>query len=190
MRHTNNIEQELKIQLNEAQYNLLCGLTDAKPQLQTNHYFGYDSMPIDLMVRVRHKCEGFYLCYKHKMSHVDGISVCDEREREISRELFDDMQQRGIAKAQLKNLVDAEVTQDLHYLGSLETLRTKFHLQGWTLEVDKNNYLGRTDYELECENTSMQSLNDLTRYLYDNFAIANNPSISKFARFLQASKLR
>lgn len=182
----NNIEQELKIQLYGSQYNLLCGLTDAEPQLQTNYYFGYDGMAMDVMVRIRNKGAKFCLCYKHRVSQVDGVFVCDERECEISQDLFNVMLNRGIYKSELRQLLDVDVLQDLRYLGSLETLRTKFQLDCWTLEVDKNYYCGITDYELECENSSMQSLNDLASYLLDTYGIANKPSEPKISRFLQA----
>jgi len=53
------------------------------------------------------------------------------------------------------------------------------------LELDKNEYLGTTDYELECEDNDIESLNRLKNYLYYTFGISFKPSLPKSERFFE-----
>lgn len=44
-----NFEQELKLQLDEREYNILADYAKTEPQLQTNYYFCYPDMPADVI---------------------------------------------------------------------------------------------------------------------------------------------
>lgn len=184
----NNIEQELKLKLDEREYNLLCSQTDVPALLHTNVYFGYPDMPKNLLVRIRQKGSLFILCYKWRRSDSDGIMVCDEKEIPISYEYAMNLQKNGIPYAELNKLFSADVKENMYYLGSLRTYRTKFQLEEWTLELDKNEYLGITDYELECENDDFNSLLRLKSYLNYAFGITAVNSAPKIQRFLIALK--
>lgn len=117
------------------------------------------------------------------MSDADGISVCDERECEIDVSRVRIMLQQGITPEDLKRYLSVEVTDIFHYIGQLDTFRAKFQLDEWTLELDKNEYLGITDYELECESRDIESLMKLKDYLFYNFGITAKPSEPKIQRF-------
>ena len=182
------VEQELKLLLDEREYGILLKASNAESQLQTNYYFSYDGMPIDTMVRVRHKGQQYMLCYKHRVSNSKGVSVCEERECEISADFFDSLQRRGIYPSELNVLLGCNLTETLYYLGSMQTYRAKFNMESWTVELDKNVYLDQTDFELECENDDVASLDKLKNYLFYTYGVTIRPSCAKVERFFAAQK--
>lgn len=179
-----NIEQELKLQLDEREYGIVSALTDAQPILQINYYFGYADMPRDEMVRIRRKGDSYVLCYKKRLSLVDGVSVCDEREVNLESDHAQYALRRGLTADEMRKLCGVYVSGRLWLLGDMETYRTKFVWQEWTLELDKNVYLGTTDYELECENADTSQLDKLKNRLDYEFGISSTPSLPKIQRFL------
>lgn len=178
-----NIEQELKLALDEREYNLLAGLAGATPSRQVNYYFGCNVLPPSVMVRVRRTDKGCILCCKRRLTSDRGVNVCDERECEISQSLAADMLSRGVRASELDGLLHADISQDLPFSGSMTTYRVKFRWQQWTLELDRNEYLGTTDYELECEDGDVAQLRQLSRALSFSFGIDGRPSEPKVARF-------
>ena len=178
-----NIEQELKLMLDEREYRILCEQTNVKPQLQTNYYFGYPSMSKETMVRIRQKGHVFVLCYKHRMSHIDGVMVSDEHEIELTPEVAQKMLNEGISADKVKQLFGV-VLDDLRCIGCMDTYRAKFKLDEWTLELDKNVYYEHIDYELECEDKDVVALNKLKNFLYYKFGIVIKPAMPKFQRFM------
>ena len=181
-----NIEQELKMLLNEREYNLLLADTDVKPQLQTNFYFRYKGMPKDVMIRLRRKGDEFVLCYKRRLSDTNGVTVCDERECEIAADFAESLCSRGIKRTEVLTLLGAEVPHNLTLVGHMDTYRAKFNVEQWTVELDKNVYSGRVDYELECENLYVEQLEKLKNYLFYKYGVIFRPSKSKIQRFLEA----
>lgn len=180
-----NFEQELKLQLDEREYNILADYAKTEPQLQTNYYFCYPDMPADVMVRVRNKGGKFLLCYKRRLSAQDNVTVCDERECPISAERFGYIRERGVSVDEMRKLLGVNVCVPLRLAGKLDTYRTTFGLLDWNVELDKNVYLGRTDYELECENNDVAQLKRLKDYLYFTFGITEKPSKPKSQRFFE-----
>ena len=183
-----NLEQELKLSLTEREYNILLQLANVQPQLQTNYYFRYNEMPDELMVRLRKKGENCVLGYKCLLSNHNGVAVCDERECEVSADFADSFCSRGITQAELKRLINVDFPNDLHLVGSMNTYRAKFKIEEWTLELDKNEYLGIVDYELECENLYIEQLEKLKNYLFYAYGIIFRQSRPKVNRFLQAAR--
>lgn len=181
-----NIEQELKLLLDEREYRILLDLAQVEPQLQTNFYFGYNGMPRDVMVRIRKKGGKYLLCYKRRMSDSDSVMISDERECELASDYADTLLKRGIAKSELKSIFDVDVERDLVLLGSMDTYRAKFQLMDWTLELDRNVYLGHVDYELECEHGDAAMLDQLKSHLSHTYGIVLKPSKAKIERFLNA----
>lgn len=182
------IEQELKLLLTEREYNILADLAHRKPQLQTNFYFAYEGMPHTMMVRIRCKGDSFVLCCKQRLSHSNGVAASTETECTIDGEHANYIIQRGVTPDEMRKLLGVHVPDVLAPMGRLDTFRTAFDLQQWHLELDKNQYLGRTDYELECENDDVQQLQQLKDYLYCALGIVAKPSKAKSERFWEALK--
>ena len=181
-----NIEQELKMALNEREYNILLEAGQTEPQLQTNFYFRYNGMPKEMMVRLRKKGDEFKLCCKRQMSHRNGVAVSDERECEVSAEFAQSMFSRGIKRSEAQELLGVEVPHNLTLVGSMDTYRAKFAIQTWTVELDKSVYADCVDYELECEDLYIEELEKLKNYLFYKYGVIFRPSKPKIQRFLEA----
>ena len=172
--------------LNEREYNILLDAAAVVPQLQTNYYFTYKGMPSETMVRLRVKGEQNLLCYKYRMSDRNGVSVSDERECEVSADLANSLLKRGMTQAEAKEFLGIDTPYELKTVGSMDTYRAKFNIQDWTIELDKNEYLGVVDYELECENLYVEQLEKLKNYLFYAYGIIFRQSAPKVQRFLKA----
>lgn len=181
-----NLEQELKLQLDEREYEVLAALTSSKPQLQVNYYFYPETFSPDVMVRVREKNGRFVLGYKQRLQQHNGVTVCDERECEISADFAQSMLSRGIRYGEINGMLKTQLDEDLRCVGKTETYRTAFDLERWHLELDKNVYLGKTDYELECECEQVQQLTELENYLAYTYGIVVKYSKPKSQRFCEA----
>lgn len=180
-----NLEQELKLSLDEREYGILSALTSEKPHLQTNYYFVSQHLGDDVMVRLREKDGSFTLCYKKRLQNADGVTVCDERECEVDAAFARTLLSRGIYPKEANEMLKTDLYEMLVCAGALKTYRTKFTLDEWTLELDRNEYLGKTDYELECECSYIQQLFKLKNYLSYNYGVVMRYSVPKSQRFFE-----
>lgn len=181
-----NLEQELKLQLTEREYNILQSQSHTQPVEQINYYFAPAHPNLAVMLRLRKKGDTFIACYKQRITHHNGVMVSDEKECEIDSSYAQTLIDRGITAKEVQQFFQVEQEYDFVCIGQLLTYRTKFTLDEWTLELDKNTYFGITDYELECECTQIQSLEKLKSYLTYTYGIVIRPSVTKFERFLLA----
>lgn len=184
-----NVEQELKLSLTESSFRALSALTKNAPHLQVNHYFAPSGSPLrpsETMVRIREKDGAFVLCCKRRISNTDGVSVCDERECPLESDTAHDFVARGLPASEINNILNTDFCCGFSPIGRAETLRTTFWLSSWLIELDETHYLGRCDYELECENADSDSLARLKVVLAKDFGIDICYSQPKFARFCRA----
>lgn len=181
-----NLEQELKLSLEEREYDILSALTEQKPQLQTNYYFCSENFPQNTMVRIREKGGVYLLCVKRLLQQNRGVTVCDERECEVSPNFARNLLSRGIRSSELNGMLKTDFDEDLRCVGKMDTYRTAFCLKEWHLELDKNLYLNKCDYELECESANVQQLNELENYLFYAYGVVIKHSVSKSKRFFEA----
>lgn len=180
-----NIEQELKIQLTQRQYQMLVSQSGVSPVKQVNYYFDGDGKPQNLTVRIREKNGEYVLCAKVRKGNSNGVSVSDEYEKVVGAEFLRVAQNVGLSRDCLKNALGVDADCTLFCQGSLTTYRSKFMLDGFVVEVDKNEYLGVCDYELECENSDVARLEELKTLLNYRFGIPCKPSKGKAARFAE-----
>ena len=181
-----NLEQELKLALTEREYNILASKTDVQPQLQVNYYFSSLYLGRDVMVRVREKDGRYTLCYKRRLQNTDGVMVSDEHECELTETFAKTLLRRGIYPKEINDMLGTDLYEALVCVGELVTHRTKFQLAEWTLELDKNSYLGVTDYELECECDQIQDLMKLKNFLSYNYGVVIRYALPKSQRFFEA----
>lgn len=181
----NNVERELKMLLTKTEYESLLAIGQTEPQLQINYYFYCEEMPADVMVRIRVKNGEYLFCYKRLLSAQNGVNVCDEREKPIDALSAKRWIEHGVTEDEIKNLINVDMPATLKCLGSLNTYRAKFVLNGFNVELDKNEYLDVTDYELECECDDSAQLEELKAYLCDNYGVTFKPSLPKSARFFK-----
>lgn len=177
-------EQELKISLTQDQYQALVG--DAVGQVQENFYF-YTSNP-DVMVRIRQKNCVFQLTVKRRISQTGGVWLCDEHNQTIDQKYAQILVDKGISAQILNQTFELGLTGNFPFAGMLKTIRTKKQFDQFLLEIDKNEYLGVCDFELECEHQSSQELQRLILMLKQAYDIDYCPSLAKSQRFFQRLK--
>lgn len=179
----NNVERELKASLSKEEYETLLKEGNVRPRLQTNYYFCCEDMPKDVMIRIRHSGGKFKLCFKRLLSSVSGVNVCDEREIDVDARTAEELMTNGATPAILKELVNFDAASTYLCAGRLDTYRAKFLLDRWLVELDRNEYLGVVDYELECEGADDEPLCALKDCLRYRYGIVFKSSLPKSARF-------
>ncbi len=176
-----NFEQELKLLLDERQYNNI--VADASEvHVHTNHYFYCDNMPSGIVVRIR-EGEQYTLTVKELVSHNSDVTVCQEHDASLTVALAHQLIDSGITPTQLHNMVGISVPSSLRYLGCMTTKRSIVDIEGHRVEVDASTYLGITDYELEYECSDLARMQSLRSVLLRRYALSLVPSTSKFGRF-------
>lgn len=180
-----NLEQELKLQLTQREYNLIAATTDTCPVVIVNNYFVAKGQTKDTMVRVRQIGDSYTLCFKRRLGFADDVMVCDERECVVDKAFADNAVANGLGATSVNRIFDVDdFFEDFAYVGSMQTTRHCFNIEQWSIELDKCDYLGKTDYELECECTHIDRLNELKNYLNYTFGVVIKSSTAKNARFL------
>lgn len=180
---------EFKSLLTEAEYHKLLGyFKNAKSDFQTNHYFDtkrFSLKALNASLRVRER-ENLELTLKRKK----GYNI-DIKSIEISTKDFGDLKETGIVKAgsiadDLQSLIkDQKVVNFL----SLSTLRHYVPYGSGILNIDKSNYLGICDYEIEYTSKSYhQGKLDFIQIISE-FGIQYKKSEKKIKRAFNALKV-
>lgn len=179
------IENEFKIMLTKAQYEKLRRSREFSAVEQVNYY--YDTKDLEMSarhvtVRVRELEGKFYLQMKlptdKALSRVELEAELDALPETLSGELLN-----SLAKGEYP---------ELKKLGSLKTTRSVWKFDGGEVDLDKSEYFGKTDYEVEIEFTNEQNarrvLNEITEFL----DIKPNSEVcaGKIRRFLLAYEAR
>lgn len=178
------LETELKCMLDEETYLKL------KHQFkwdwikeQENHYYSDISNTLrkkGITFRIRTKDGINKLQIKMHKSTDKALQICDEYEYPISDipDIF--------TASQVKELIGYE--NDVIRLGSLKTLRHScIYSDGVEICLDKNDYLGKTDYEIEVEYTQTIP-QELTDILKANSVTFTLPCSGKCSRFMTQLK--
>lgn len=177
------IEKEIKILLSQAEYDMLCEtFKEDRVIVQRNNYYSCEkSKELTASIRIREIGNDCFLQVKTPIKTEGSLSVKHEFELKVSA---------------VTDTIDAEILTKLtnidfgnaKLIGALET-RRRLTLPDSETEIclDKNMYLGKTDYELEIEYTGEypQKLVDL---LKEKGISAEKSTKGKFARFLQAAE--
>ena len=164
-------EKEIKVLLKKEEYEkikeiLINKYKDFKTYIQVNYYYDtahYDLIKAGHTLRIRQKEDGLTLEYKSGKRIIDGVRVCDEYSEDMS-----ELPMR-IPFPEIKEI-------PCEYIGNLITERTDFKIKedftraknqreesldfsevstkvkgNFIISLDKNFYLGETDYEIEIE---------------------------------------
>lgn len=177
------IENEFKVMLTAEQYENLLKLYDFVTFTQVNHYFDTDALEMSerhITVRVRVLDGKFFLQMKLPTS-VNFSRV------ELSKEL----------KTLPETLLGAELTElsgvecpDVKRLGELKTTRGVRKFDGGEIDLDKSEYFGKTDYELEIEFTDEQAARTVLNEISSKLDISRDGGVctGKVRRFLEEYK--
>ncbi|MGD9604725.1 MAG: CYTH domain-containing protein [Bacilli bacterium] len=148
--HTNT-EVEFKTLLSKEEYGRLIELFKGnRSDFQTNHYFDtprFSLKALDASLRVRER-DDLELTLKRKK----GYSM-QEYTIPIDADTFKEIRTTGVVpESDIKNeLISLIGSQKLVNFLSLSTLRMYMPYKTGVLFIDKSDYLGTTDYELEYE---------------------------------------
>lgn len=179
------IENEFKIMLTSEQYEKLLSLYDwDKTIVQTNHYYDTDDLRLSEMhitCRVREIKGEFFLQMK--------FPAAKEYSRvELEKPL--NSLPETIAADELLRPDGCGALPDVKRLGTLTTTRTVKRFDGAEIDLDKSEYFGRTDYELEIEFTDEKTARALLAEITEKLDIQPNSEVctGKIRRFLEEYK--
>lgn len=176
-------ENEFKVMLTAEQYESLLELYDFEMFTQVNHYFDTKELAMSerhITVRVRELDGKFFLQMKLPTS-VSFSRV------ELSRELPE--LPDTISGAELTELSGVECP-DVKRLGELKTTRGVWKFDGGEIDLDRSEYFGKTDFELEIEFTDEQAARTVLNEISSRLGLAPNGGVctGKVRRFLEEYK--
>lgn len=178
------VENEFKIMLTEQQYNAIHEMYfwDSEAE-QVNTYFDSADLQLSerhITCRVRSVNGRFLLQMKLPAAELGNGAIS---RIELERELDGIPQQ--ISAKELKELSGAESLPDVQLLGTLTTFRSAKHFPGAEIDLDKSEYFGKTDYELEIEYTDETAAKALLDEISARADISSNATVTgKIRRFL------
>ena len=163
---SNAIEIEAKVLIKEDDYKKLAKAFPAeKHYTQTNYYIDNDERILakeGIALRVREKEGHFEITLKTPLSH--GLL---EKSENITAEQFNAFKREGVFPkvdaVRLLTMLDIDVPS-LRILTALTTDRMDLEYENGLLSIDRNQYSGTVDYEVEFE---YNNLADAERILSD-----------------------
>lgn len=167
--------------LNFEQYEKLLSLYDwDKTIVQTNHYFDTNDLQLSEMhitCRVREINGSFFLQMKYPSSKTYSRI---ELEKPLSK-LADIVTADDLPKPE-----GSSALPDVKRLGTLTTTRSVKCFGGAEIDLDKSEYFGKTDYELEIEFTDESTARALLSEITEKLNIQANSELctGKIRRFL------
>lgn len=177
------IENEFKIMLTKAQYEKLLSSRDFSTVTQVNYYYDTGELEMSarhITVRVRELGGKFFL--QMKLPTEKALSRV-----ELSREL--EALPETLSGEILSSLAQGNFP-DVKKLGSLKTTRSVWKFDGGEIDLDKSEYFGKVDYEVEIEFTNEQNARRVLEEITEFLTIKPNSDvcIGKIRRFLEEYK--
>lgn len=175
------IENEFKIMLTSSQYEKLLALYDwDKTVVQTNHYYDSEDMLLSEMhitCRVREIDGAYFLQMK--------FPGAEEFSREELEKPLNALPETFRAD-ELLNPRGQELP-DVRRLGALTTTRSVKRFDGAEIDLDRSEYFGKTDCELEIEFTDEAAARRLLAEITEKLNIKPNSEVctGKIRRFLE-----
>ncbi len=179
------VENEFKIMLTEAQYNTIHGLYSWDKEVrQVNSYYDSGDLRLSgrrITCRVRAVEGKFLLQMKLPAGELNNGAVSRiELEKPVEKLPLE------IPGSLLTEMSGAENLPDVKLLGDLTTFRSIKKLPGAEIDLDKSEYFGRIDYELEIEYSDEAAakalLSEISALVDINSAA---PVTGKIRRFLE-----
>jgi len=188
MQKKQNPDVEFKSLLTEEEYNFLIKeFPNAKTDLQTNHYFDtprFSLKALDASLRVRERND-FSLTYKRKKGYSIDVKTVD-----ITKEDLELMRETGVCHIQevaseLNNVIKEQ--KIINFL-SLSTYRAYLPYKDGVLNIDKSEYCGIIDYEIEFSSKSYHQGKDTFVQFINEYGIKYKKSDKKIKRAFNAYK--
>ncbi|MDR1092718.1 MAG: CYTH domain-containing protein [Clostridiales bacterium] len=180
-------EREFKTLIDADKYaQILCRSPAEKSYTQTNYYFdtaGAELLAGGVSLRVREKGGAYEMTFKTGNMKVGSVHSRFEYDAPISEKDFRQFLAEGVPLSFFTlPRTDAAPGPNIRYVGKVQTLRSVIGLSdGSFIELDKNEYAGAVDYELEYEYDAPDEPPAFAAFLADN-GVAPGVSESKYAR--------
>ncbi len=178
------IENEFKIMLNLEQYEKMLAAYNWNEVIsQVNHYYDNESLllsSLHITCRVR-EIEGKYFLQMKFPGAAEYSRV--ELEKPLD-ELPDTINADELLRPHPH---DHNVLPNVKRLGSLKTVRNVHRFDGGEIDLDKSEYFGKTDYELEIEFTDENSARKVLSEITEKLGIKPNSEVctGKIWRFME-----
>ncbi len=176
------IENEFKLVLNKEQYEKFhADNTWDKEISQINHYYDTDELVLSgehITCRVREIAGKFFLQMKLPADKLYSRVELEKKFSELPEMLTGE---------ELTALCGREDLPDVKLLGKLQTLRSVKKYDGAEIDLDKSEYFGKTDYELEIEFTDEELARELLTKIVQQLDLkpAGEVCKGKIHRFLE-----
>lgn len=186
-------EYELKVMLTEQEYSDLMDINGKEPYTQTNYYFDtfcFDLHDKKIVVRIREKDGKYELTVKTKKNNhgQTGIVSMKEHNRFLEKKLAEKIISDQESINEYLTGMKWDINQPLKYAGKIHTIRRNTILDGDMppAEIDKSEYAGISDYELEWEID--KTLYSKAIYILGNMGIYiedRQTGLSKYSRLVK-----
>jgi uncharacterized protein YjbK len=188
-----NLEIEYKTLLSLAEFDQLSQLfTHVKPVRQTNHYFDTPDLKLrenKLSLRLRTFDDAAEMTLKIPQN----VGNLEHNILLTSEEAMAILGFRALPEncINIQSILDILKNYDVEHttiqlLGSLTTIRREYQTKIGLMALDKNDYAGKTDYELELEVENAQTGETQFSDFLKNNKIEYRYARSKVVRFLDA----
>ncbi|MGN0684132.1 MAG: CYTH domain-containing protein, partial [Oscillospiraceae bacterium] len=179
------IENEFKLALTEEQYNTIHSDFEWDREIsQTNNYYDTDDLTLSdehITCRVRELAGEFFLQMKLP---ADKLYSRVELEKKLGN------LPETLTGEELTALCGREGLPSVKRLGKLTTTRSIKEYDGAEIDLDKSEYFGKTDYELEIEFTNEQTARKLLAQITERLGVKPESEVctGKIRRFLEEYK--
>lgn len=182
-----NLEIESKALINEESYKKLTVNNENLIYTQVNYYIDTSkhTLPKNLGLRIRYKSNRYELTLKEdqQFGRMEYNQIIDEND-------FINFKDNYIfPSGEVKNkLLSLNININLLTIfGTITTHRLDIKYKNSLLSVDKNEYLDKIDYEVECESKSPQESSiDLKSFLNEKSVEYNLNTSTKLSRLLNS----
>lgn len=155
---TNNIEIEAKVLLSQENYQKVLAVFpfQGEPTVQTNYYLDSNDRILKkygMILRIRHVGDTYTLTMKAPLA--EGLL---EKNQVLSDAEFDHFFHENIfPQGEVFDFLDVLHIKpsNLHILAHLTTERKEAPYKDTMVDISKNTYSGKVDYELECDSDSV-----------------------------------
>ena len=178
------IENEFKIMLDFERYEKLLAMYEWGEVIeQTNHYYDNDSLllsELHITCRVREIAGKYFLQMKFPGAAEYSRIELEEPLGSLPEEIDAD-------KACRPHPHGHNVLPVVKRLGALKTTRNVYRFDGGEIDLDKSEYFGKTDYELEIEFTDEKSARKVLGEIKIKLGIEPNSDVctGKIHRFME-----
>lgn len=178
------VENEFKVMLNREQYETLRSFYDWDKVIeQTNYYYDTAELTLsDRHVTCRVRKIGGDCFLQIKLPNGRDYSRI-ELEKKLGAEVPEEL------SADLLNALAGERSElpDVRLLGALSTTRGVKRFEGAEIDLDKSEYFGKTDYELEIEFTDEATARALMAQCTETAGLTKSGDVcaGKIRRFLE-----